>query len=135
MGILFLLLTLFLLVILKITSESVNGFGYDYGFSLEGFATAQPVGDFLIVKAEWCGHCQRAKPEFEKLVQMGALPIKSGEVLKIRILDSDVDKEEVSKLGVRGFPTLMARIKGKTYEYPGERTAEGVKQYLADLSL
>lgn len=137
MGILFLLLTLFLLVILKITNESINGFGYGYGFSLESFAdaTAAAQSELLIVKANWCGHCRNAAPEFKKLEDAKTITTKSGQVLKVRILDSDTDKEEVKALDIKGFPTIMARISGKTYEYPGERTASAIRQYFAEQSL
>ena len=141
MGILFLLLTLFLLVILKITNESINGFGYGYGFSLESFAdataaaTAAAQSELLIVKANWCGHCRNAAPEFKKLEDAKTITTKSGQILKVRILDSDADKEEVKALDIKGFPTIMARISGKTYEYPGERIASAIRQYFAEQSL
>lgn len=136
MGLLFLLLTLFLLVLLKITSESVNGFGYSYGFSLEGFSQAEKSdGELLIVKANWCGHCQQAMPEFKKLEAMKTIPIQSGQVLKVRLLDSDADKEEIKGLNVRGFPTIMVKAGNSTQEYQGERTAAAIQEYLSSLNL
>lgn len=135
MGILFLLVTLFLLVLLKITHDSVNGSSYSYGIPMEGFTTvsSEPIGELLIVKAEWCGHCKNAKPEFEKLLSLGTIPVKSGKSLKVKILDSDQDSDEVKKLQIRGFPTILALVNGEKHEYPGDRTADGVKEYYANV--
>jgi len=141
MGALFLLLTLFLLVILKITNDSTNGFGYGYGFSLESFqdaaaAAAKGVNDeLLIIKATWCGHCRNAAPEFQKLVDAKTIATKSGQVLKVRMLDSETDKAEIKALDIKGFPTIMARVGDKMHEYPGDRTADAVRQYFAEQSL
>jgi thiol-disulfide isomerase/thioredoxin len=143
MGALFLLLTLFLLVILKITNDSINGFGYGYGFSLESFqdaaaavAAAKGANDeLLIIKAAWCGHCRNAAPEFKKLVDAKTITTKSGQVLKVRMLDSETDKAEIKALDIKGYPTIMTRVGDKMHEYPGDRTAAAVKQYFAELSL
>ena len=135
MTLIFLLLTLFLLALLKITSDSTSGTGFDMntGFSLEQFQDA-PKGELIVAKAEWCGHCQRAMPEFNKLLQLGTLPMASGGNLTVRILDSDKDKEEVAALNVKGFPTIMARIGEQIFEYNGDRKASDVQEFVSNLS-
>ena len=134
MSLLFLLLTLFLLVLLKITSEAMStGFDIPFGFSLEQFQNGGS-GELLIAKAEWCGHCQTAKPEFNKLMQLGSLPMKSGGSLNVRVLDSEKDSEEIKALNIQGFPTIMAKIGEKIFEYSGDRNAEAVKDFVSGLS-
>lgn len=134
MSLIFLLLTLFLLVLLKITSEATStGFHIPLGFNLEQFQNGGQ-GELLIAKAEWCGHCQNAKPEFDKLLKLGSLPMKSGGSLSVRVLDSDKDKEEIKALNVQGFPTIMAKIGSKIFEYSGDRKAEAVKDFVGGLS-
>lgn len=99
--------------------------------SQEGFESAEGRS-VHILKAEWCGHCQKAMPEFKKLVDASPVTLKSGEKVSIRMLDSDADKDAISALGykVRGFPTLLVQ-KGKEFtEYPGERTYDGVMEFL-----
>jgi thiol-disulfide isomerase/thioredoxin len=124
MSLLFLLLTLFLLVLLKLTAERSGYF--------EGFADA-PAGELIIAKAEWCGHCQKAMPEFKKLMALGSIPMKSGGSCVVRMLDSDQDGAEIKKLGVQGFPTVMAKVGGNTYEYSGERTADAIKDFVGGI--
>ena len=135
MTLLFLLITLFLLALLKITSEysRKTGFGLNFGFELERFQDS-PKGELIIAKAEWCGHCKRAMPEFNKLLQLGSIPMTSGGSLTVRILDSDKDKQEVAALNVRGFPTIMAKIDEKTFEYNGDRKADDIQDFVKNLS-
>lgn len=99
--------------------------------SIDGFADGSD-SIFYIIKAEWCGHCKKAMPEFKKLVDASPLSLGSGEKVEIKMLDGDSDKEAIDAMGykVRGFPTMILK-KGTSFtEYPGERTAEGVKAFL-----
>lgn len=104
------------------------------GFGLEQFQDS-PKGELIIAKAEWCGHCKRAMPEFNKLLQLGTIPMASGGSLAVRVLDSDGDKEEVAALNVKGFPTIMAKMGNKTYEYNGDRKADDIKDFVSGLSV
>lgn len=87
-----------------------------YGALSEGFADAEK--EIVIVKAEWCGHCQKAAPEFAKIAKNGKIPV--------RILDADKDKEEVNKLQVKGYPTILFMENGNKTEYSGQRTCSAV---------
>jgi thiol-disulfide isomerase/thioredoxin len=98
----------------------------------EGFADMGEGRSVVILKAEWCGHCKKAMPEFKKLADASPITLKSGEKVGVRMLDSDADKDAISALGykVRGFPTILIQ-KGKEFtEYPGERTHDGVMEFL-----
>lgn len=95
-----------LLIVLKVYGASGS----------EGFADAEK--EIVIVKAEWCGHCQKAAPEFAKIEKNGKIPV--------RILDADKDKAEVNKLNVKGYPTILFMESGKPTEYSGQRTCSAV---------
>lgn len=97
----------------------------------EGFESGEGR-TLMIFKAEWCGHCQKAMPEFKKLMDASPLTLKSGEKVTVRMLDADADKDAISAVGykVRGYPTLLIQ-KGKEFtEYPGERTHQAVMDFL-----
>lgn len=87
---------------------------------------------FYIIKAEWCGHCKNAMPEFKKLEAASPYTLPSGEKVEIKMLDGDSDKQEIDSLGykVRGFPTMLLKNGSTFTEYPGDRTAEGVMTFL-----
>jgi protein disulfide-isomerase len=84
----------------------------------------------VLVYADWCGHCKSAAPEFEKLVSSSPITLKDGSTAKVKMLDADKDKSELSQYDVKGFPTVLFMNNGKSTEYPGPRTSEDIIEYL-----
>jgi thiol-disulfide isomerase/thioredoxin len=85
----------------------------------------------VIAKADWCGHCRKAAPEFEKLRQASPIRLADGRQVEVEILDADQNKAEVSALGVKGFPSILVMKGGDNkMEYPGERTYDAVVEFL-----
>jgi len=107
-----------LIVILVIIRLRVN----------EGFQSAGP--SVVICKADWCGHCKKAAPEFQKLSSASPITLSNGTQATVKILDADQDKEEVKKYNVKGYPSILVVNGSATTEYPGERTYDGVIQFL-----
>jgi thiol-disulfide isomerase/thioredoxin len=94
----------------------------------EGFAGASKT--VVICKADWCGHCKKAAPEFSKLLAASPITLKDGTKATVKILDADKDKSEISQYKVKGYPSILIVDGGQTTEYPGERTASGVIDFL-----
>lgn len=94
----------------------------------EGFEGASK--SVVICKAEWCGHCKTAAPEFSKLLAASPITLKDGSKATVKILDADKDKSEISKYKVKGYPSVLIVDSGQTTEYPGERTASGIIEFL-----
>jgi thiol-disulfide isomerase/thioredoxin len=94
----------------------------------EGFEGASK--SVVICKADWCGHCKKAAPEFSKLLAASPITLKDGTKATVKILDADKDKSELSQYKVKGFPTVLVVDGGQTTEYPGERTASGIIDFL-----
>ena len=117
----FLLLLVVLLVLLKLTDSSRG----------EGFTN--PSASVVICKADWCGHCKTAAPEFDKLLAASPITLKNGTKATVSILDADKDKAEVSKMGIKGYPTILIMNGGTKTEYPGPRTHDGVLEFLNDM--
>lgn len=84
----------------------------------------------VICKADWCGHCKKAAPEFQKLLGASPMTLKDGSKINVKILDADKDKAEIGKYNVRGYPTILIDNNGQTTEYPGERTASAIMEFL-----
>ena len=97
--------------------------------NLEGFEGGKSR-EVVICKADWCGHCKKAAPEFQKLAAASPITLNDGSKATVKILDADKDKSEMSKYKVKGFPTVLIVDGGQTTEYPGERTASGVIDFL-----
>jgi len=112
------LLVLFLLLVL-IRSRAYR----------EGFEGGNDVS-VIICKADWCGHCQKAAPEFEKLMKASPLSLSNGKKATVTMLDADKDKAALAPYQVRGFPTILIMKDGEKTEYPGPRTYDGVVDFL-----
>ena len=113
-----LVILLVLLVLLRLVPRS---------YAYEGFQSGTSV---IICKAEWCGHCKTAAPEFQKLVNASPIALKNGGSATVTMLDADADKEEMAQYKVRGYPTILIMKDGQQTEYPGERTYDGVLSFL-----
>jgi len=81
----------------------------------------------MIFKAEWCGHCKTAAPEFAKLLAASPIDL-SGRKAAVRMLDADQDKDAMApyKDRVKGFPTILIQKGSELIEYPGERKSDDV---------
>lgn len=99
--------------------------------SNEGFQGS--TKEVVICKADWCGHCKKAAPEFQKLVGASPITLKDGTTATVKLLDADQDKSEISKYKVRGYPTILVVNGSETTEYPGERSYDGVLSFLNSL--
>ena len=112
-----------LMVIVKI----INKPNEDY-YNYEGFESEKKV---IICKADWCGHCKTAAPHFEKLKAASPITLPDGSQATVEILDADQHKDEISKYEVKGYPSILIQSGANLSEYPGERTYEGVVEYLS----
>lgn len=92
----------------------------------EGFENSKSL---IICKADWCGHCKKAKPEFDKLSQSPII-LDDGSTVNVKVLDADSDKSEIAKYKVKGFPTVLFDNNGEINEYPGPRTHADIIEFL-----
>jgi thiol-disulfide isomerase/thioredoxin len=94
----------------------------------EGFEGSSRM--VVICKADWCGHCKKAAPEFNKLLLASPITLNDGTKATIKILDADKDKSEIGQYNVKGYPTVLVVDGGQTTEYPGPRTSQGIIDFL-----
>lgn len=73
----------------------------------------------LFVKADWCPHCQAAKPEIRRAAAI------LGSVVPVYEVDSEKHADVVRELGVEGFPTIFFKSRGgQLKQYRGERQGQ-----------
>jgi len=75
--------------------------------------------------AEWCGHCQRFKPEWAKLKEELE---KKG--MKWAEYESEKDGQKMEEENIKGFPTIVIIMNGKKNEYNGQRTASDIMSFV-----
>lgn len=84
-------------------------------------------GDHLVMMfAPWCGHCQRLKPDWEKLAKQPG--VKGVSISKV---DCTASTSTCSEQKVHGYPTLLYFRNGEKIDtYDGAKTLDGLKAYL-----
>lgn len=97
----------------------------------EGFAGSSK--SIIVCKADWCGHCKQAAPEFNKLLQASPMTLKDGSKVTVKVLDADQNKDEIKNYSIRGYPTILITDGANTTEYPGPRTYDGLIQFLNEM--
>jgi len=87
--------------------------------------------------ADWCGHCQRFKPEWEKVKSLITDHNATNLNNKINYTEYEATKDAdiIRQGGIEGFPTIMTQINGKTSEYKGGRTADAIMSALKNESV
>lgn len=88
---------------------------------------------FIVVEfyANWCGHCKRLAPEYEKAAAF--LKIHEPSIILAKVdADEQINKVLASKYSVHSFPTLkIFENKGAIVrDYKGPRDADGIISYL-----
>ena len=91
------------------------------------FDKAVNTFEYLMVffYAPWCIRCNKFHPEYDK-----AASILKSENLYLSMVDATVEKKLVKKFGITGFPVLKLFIRGKSYEYTGERNQEDLIKWI-----
>ena len=84
---------------------------------------------FVMYFAEWCGHCKRTKPDFQKLIESYKGPVK------VLLIDCEApeNKTLVKSQDIKGFPTIRYYPSGLNenfQEYNGGRTYSEFNEYL-----
>jgi len=102
-------------------------------FELETFDNSVSTGNeepiFAMYYADWCGHCKRTMPEFQKLMAN-----YKGNI-KIMPINSELpeNKDLLKSHKVQGFPTIRyypSGMAGNYEEYTGGRDYTTFVQYL-----
>ena len=105
--------------------------GYKFPTSnvIQGFQ-APAMTTFTMYYADWCGHCQQAKPAFTEFASNGKVMIGNTECA-IRMISPEKEPEKVAGKNIKGFPSfLLETADGKTVEYVGERSVNGYMAFL-----
>jgi thiol-disulfide isomerase/thioredoxin len=85
---------------------------------------------FVLFYTNWCGHCKKIKPEFEKLA---TAHIDNVSIAMIDCEDAS-NKSLVEKQKISGYPTIRyyeaGGMNNSFKEYTGSRTYDAFMEYL-----
>ena len=83
-----------------------------------------------MVRAEWCGYCKKAMPEWEKLKEEIHNKVVNGHHITLRDLEQKRDKDEIKKnfSDVNGFPTYVVEVQGPNGEFKKSGTFNSIEK-------
>ena len=92
-------------------------------------AKVSTTNEIIFIYAVWCGHCNAFKPEWAKFEEWA-----NSNGVKCRKVEGDKDQALCEKHQVQGFPTILKVDSNgnKVAEYMGERTSEGLIQFVSN---
>jgi len=93
-----------------------------------------------LVYANWCGHCQSLKPEwdmFKKNLKIdkklaskcGVFEVEDSDIMKDSKIKKISKKVKGGEVQVNGFPTLFKIVGGNIEYYNGERSANSLLEW------
>ena len=91
-------------------------------------AVAKDKANLYFFHTDWCGHCIKAMPEWEKLEQ-GPKRFGDTEVSFIRV-NAENDRETADLYEVNAYPTVKLETSTGLHTYDSRVTAEALTQYL-----
>jgi thiol-disulfide isomerase/thioredoxin len=116
----------------KKSTEFVLELPRKFQITQEGFKNEAPSDSYTFVMyySPQCGHCVRAKPEYQKLGESQTI---KGKTVRVKMVNPNTQPDEV--MGgpkVTGYPTIRLYGPGNTYiaDYEGQRTKSGFLQFL-----
>lgn len=125
-----------LVVVVLLVIVAMYGLGISYGrgilqgFQSGGGAAAPSQDTFTMYYADWCGHCQAAKPGFTEFSKSGTVSV-NGNSCAVRMISPEHNPEAVKGKNLKGYPSfLLETTDGKTVEYTGERSTDGYMRFL-----
>lgn len=72
------------------------------------------VIDLVLVYAPWCGHSKVMLPDYDRVIADYHGKETNGYTVNILKYNSDIDKEEVKKRNVKGYPSLFIEMNGES---------------------
>lgn len=126
MKTIFIIIAILFLALVLLKFQQADSFE-DYDDE-EGFVGSGK--SIVVCKADWCGHCKQAAPEFEKLMAASPMTLKDGTKVTVKVLDADKNKDEIKQYNIRGYPTILIGDGANMTEYPGPRTYDGLVEFL-----
>lgn len=123
-----LVVSLVLLAIVNYGSKIVQGFEDKN----KGYGETNERGTFTMYYADWCPHCQTAKPLFAEFMGKGVLDV-DGKKVRVEMIEEKQLKNIPNHPDIKGFPSfLYSDAAGRIVEYDGPRTPEGFMQFLKE---
>ena len=109
----------------------------------DNMETKKPKVVIVLIHADWCGHCQQLKPEWQQMKdnlnekEMSNIQFEEVEsgVLNDRLPEISNNYIDGKSIEYRGFPTIGSISNGRFNQYGGERNSKNLLEWVRTLSI
>ena len=91
----------------------------------EKFTVNNNDNTFTMYYADWCGHCQKAKPHFKKFMER--INSENGKFKCRMVSDEDTQDPDIK---VDGYPMFVLRKNGEKIDFDDNRDEDGFDRFL-----
>ena len=91
---------------------------------------ASETAELYLFYTEWCPHCKKAKPIWQKLKEEYDQKQVNGITVYFREVDCDKDEETAEKFGIEGYPTIKLIKGNQIIEYDAKPDYETLVEFL-----
>ncbi len=101
---------------------------------LSNDSTRSGESQLYFFHADWCPHCKRAKPEWDKIVKN--YDNKDFGKYKMQMIDVDCSEGDdplIQKYSIDGYPTILMIKDGKRIDYDAKITYDNLDKFITDL--
>ena len=114
--------------------SSINNLSHREGYSNtpSSGAADPPVATIRMFKVDWCPHCKKAHPEFQKVMDAYNGKIVNGYRLNVVVVDGEDPNNEslVNEFKIQGYPTVIMTKDGKNIDYDAKVDQPTLEQFI-----
>ena len=88
----------------------------------------------ILFYADWCNHCKKMKPEWEKASDKLNNQVLNNKMIKMVALNGDENMELVEKHDIVGYPTILAEVNGEIKTMEEEPNQENIYNFLDSIT-
>ncbi len=126
------LIALCVVILVMVSIISLGGKKRVYDGFQGAMGETNDRGTFTMYYADWCPHCQTAKPMFQEFAKNGYISVNDKRV-KCQMKEEKQIQKGVDP-DVKGYPSfLYSDASGKIVEYNGPRNASGFMEFLKQI--
>jgi thiol-disulfide isomerase/thioredoxin len=92
--------------------------------------TEEKYAIMYMFKVDWCPHCKKALPIWEKIVADYQDKIIKGYIMDFKLIDGEEDAETTDKFNVEGYPTIKMIKDDQIIEYDAKPDYDTIVQFM-----
>lgn len=92
--------------------------------------TGSKSAEIYLFYTEWCPHCKKAKPEWQKFKENYENKTINNYILYFREVDCEKDEKTADEFNIEGYPTIKLIKDGQVIEYDAKPEYSTLEEFI-----